>query len=132
MKRLTSAYIAILTAALALTSCHSIPEYENTGKGNFEQLWTLFDEHYCFFEESGVDWDSVYRAYAPRVESCRTQRELFRLCADMVNELRDGHVNLASPFATSYYMKLAYCTPLNKFVHVTILSNFIQICNDIS
>lgn len=105
MKRLTSAYIAILTAALALTSCHSIPEYENTGKGNFEQLWTLFDEHYCFFEESGVDWDSVYRAYAPRVESCRTQRELFRLCADMVNELRDGHVNLTSPFATSYYKK---------------------------
>lgn len=97
--------MAIVAVASALTSCHSIPEYDNTADGNFEQLWTLFDEHYCFFDRNGVDWDSVYRAYAPRVEGCRSRRELFNLCADMVNELRDGHVNLASPFATSYYKK---------------------------
>lgn len=104
MKTLRNLTVALLVA-FTLSACHRIPEYENTGAGNFDQLWTIFDEHYCFFRESGVDWDSVYRAYAPRVELCKTQRELFTLCSEMVNELRDGHVNLSSSFATSYYDK---------------------------
>lgn len=98
-------FVMALVSGLMLSGCHSIPEYENTAKGNFDLLWTIFDEHYCFFEEAGVDWDAVYDKYSPRVEACRTNRELFDLCAEMINELRDGHVNLSSSFATSYYKK---------------------------
>lgn len=90
-------------ALLSVAGCHHIPEYDNTRADNFEALWTVFDEHYCFFEQKGIDWDSVHAAYLPRVTACTTQRQLFDLCAQMVNELRDGHVNLSSSFATSYY-----------------------------
>ena len=34
-------------AALALTSCHDIEEYADNPRGNFEQLWSILDEHYC-------------------------------------------------------------------------------------
>jgi C-terminal processing protease CtpA/Prc len=34
-----------------------------------------------------------------------TSKELFYVCADMLNELRDGHTNLSATFNTSYYRK---------------------------
>lgn len=34
-----------------------------------------------------------------------TDKELFYVCADMLNELRDGHTNLSSSFNVSYYRK---------------------------
>ncbi|WP_304644597.1 S41 family peptidase, partial [uncultured Duncaniella sp.] len=34
-----------------------------------------------------------------------TREELFIVCADMLDELKDGHVNLSAPFNTSYYRK---------------------------
>ena len=27
---------------------------------NFEALWKIIDEKYCYLEEKGVDWDSIY------------------------------------------------------------------------
>lgn len=96
----------IIVALLAsLSACRDIPEYPDTLTGNFDALWTILDEHYCFFKEKSIDWDSVYRVYKPRAESCKGSRQLFDVCSDMLAELRDGHTNLSSPFATSYYKK---------------------------
>lgn len=97
--------ISILLAAVAFTSCHDIEEYDNNPRGNFDALWTILDEHYCFFKEKGVDWDEVYARYSPRVSNAMTREELFDLCAEMLGELRDGHTNLSTPFAASYYRK---------------------------
>ncbi len=47
----------------------------------------------------------MYREYSPRVTDETNVVELFDICAEMLDELRDGHVNLVSPFATSYYKK---------------------------
>lgn len=104
MKRTLYSLIAA-TAITVLIGCHNIDEYENTGMDNFEALWTLVDQHYCFFEEKGVDWDEVHIRYANRVKACRNQQDLFTLCSEMLDELRDGHVNLSSGFETSFYRK---------------------------
>ena len=88
-----------------MSSCHKVEEYANDPRGNFEALWTILDEHYCFFEEKGVDWDAVHDKYARRIGDEMTREELFIVCADMLDELRDGHVNLTAPFNTSYYRK---------------------------
>lgn len=99
-------YLTIIFAIFAaLTSCHEIPDYPDNPKGNFEALWTTIDQHYCFFEEKGVDWQEVHDRYAPLVTDRMSSQQLFRVCSDMINELRDGHTNLSSPFATSYYRK---------------------------
>ena len=98
--------LTALAAAICLlfaAGCHEIEEYPHPSMGNFDQLLQLFDEHYCFFEEKGVDWDSIYAQYRPRALNCRSTQELFGVCSDMLSELRDGHVNLSSWFNTFYY-----------------------------
>lgn len=97
--------ITALLSILLFTSCHDIPEYDNNAKGNFEALWTILDEHYCFFDEKGVDWDEIHDRYAQRVHNNMGSQSLFELCSDMINELRDGHTNLSAPFASSFYRK---------------------------
>ncbi|WP_302574496.1 S41 family peptidase [uncultured Duncaniella sp.] len=100
-------FITSLISAIfmGLTSCHKIEERADDPRGNFEALWSILDEHYCFFKEKGVDWDQVHDKYARRTGSEMTREELFIVCAEMLDELRDGHVNLSAPFNTSYYRK---------------------------
>lgn len=97
--------LTIILLAVSLASCHKVEEYADNPRGNFEALWTILDEHYCFFEEKGVDWDAVHAKYSPRISPEMTREELFTVCADMLDELRDGHVNLSSSFNTSYYRR---------------------------
>lgn len=96
-------YTLLLLLLLVAASCHKTEEYANNPRGNFEALWTILDEHYCFFEDKGVDWQEVRSRYAAKIGKEMTREELFIVCSDMLGELRDGHVNLSAPFATSYY-----------------------------
>ncbi|MDR2683700.1 MAG: peptidase S41, partial [Dysgonamonadaceae bacterium] len=88
-----------------LFSCIEIPEYENNPRGNFEALWTIMDEHYCFFEYKEVDWDSIHGAYSQRISNSMSQESLFMLLNGMLQELKDGHVNLSTPFDVGRYWK---------------------------
>ncbi len=97
--------IVILFLVTFLCSCHEIEEWDNDAQGNFDALWTILDEHYCFFEEKGIDWNAVYGKYAGKVSNGMTEEELFLVCAEMIDELKDGHTNLSSSFNTSYYRK---------------------------
>lgn len=104
-------------AMLALfTACHDVVEYADNPRGNFESLWSTLDQRYCFFQEKGIDWDSIHAVYSPRISDKMTSQELFDVCADMLGELRDGHVNLIAPFNTSYYRQWwsAYPENFNK------------------
>ena len=78
------------------------PEFENTPQGNFNALWTIMDKHYCFFDlkqkELGVDWNAVYNKYRVSISSNMVDRNLFEVLCAMIGELRDGHVNLSSPY----------------------------------
>jgi len=68
---------------------------------NFEYLWQEANNKYSYFEYKGVDWDRIYDIYRPRVREDMTGQELFEVLADMLYELKDGHVNLSSPFDRS-------------------------------
>ncbi len=102
MKRLLSFVLLLL---VVFPSCHDIPDYPNDQRGNFDALWTILDEHYCFFREKGVDWDEVYEKYSQWITKETTGAELFEICAAMLDELKDGHVSLSSVLYTSYYRK---------------------------
>lgn len=77
-------------------------EFANTPQGNFMALWTIMDEHYCFFdlkkELLGVDWDEVKDRYAQSISDDMSDKSLFEVLCRMIGELRDGHVNLASAY----------------------------------
>ena len=89
--------------AVLLASCHDVPEYADNPRGNFEALWAILDEHYCFFEYKDVDWQAVRTEYSRKIDDRMTDEELFRVCSDMLMELKDGHTNLSSPFDVSRY-----------------------------
>ncbi len=92
-----------LLCFLTLTSCVD-EEYpaEDTPHGNFEALWRLMDEHYCFFDYKkhtiGVDWDEVHVRYEKQINPLMTRKQLFEVLCNMVGELRDGHVNIGASF----------------------------------
>ena len=90
----------MLSAAATLTSCVDEEEYANTPRGNFEALWRIMDEHYCFFDykqkEYGLDWDEVRLRYASRIDDTMNGDQLFEVLGAMLGELRDGHVNMYS------------------------------------
>ena len=48
---------------LLLPGCDKADRYSASPRENFEALWRIMDEHYCFFEEKGVDWEVVRRKY---------------------------------------------------------------------
>ena len=96
-------------------SCEKIlmeDEPTNDPVTNFENLWNTANEKYSFFEYKGIDWDEVYNIYRPQVNNEMSDYALFDVMASMLNELRDGHVNLTAPFDISRY-SFKYNAPEN-------------------
>lgn len=86
-----------LTFLLFFSSCFSEDTFSDTSKkGNFEALWKIMDEHYCFFDYKGVDWDEVHTRYSDRIVEDMSNDALFSVLAEMLSELEDGHVNLVA------------------------------------
>lgn len=84
------------------TSCVDEEEFADNPRGNFEALWKILDENYCFFEHKnkvyGLDWNEVYQRYSKQINDDMTENQMFEVLTNMLGELRDGHVNLYSPF----------------------------------
>ena len=85
------------------SSCVKIEEYPNNPHGNFEVLWKILDEHYCFFQYKEIDWNKIYTEYSQRIDHSMNNESLFMLLNEMLQELKDGHVNLATPFDIGRY-----------------------------
>ena len=71
MKRLLLHFFLPLMAVWGLFgACVDVEQYDNNPRGNFEALWRIIDEHYCFFDYKkqayGLDWNAVYAKYAPQ------------------------------------------------------------------
>ena len=79
---------------ILFSSCEKVDNYTMDARTNFEALWTIMDEHYCFFEYKDVDWKKVYRKYSPQVTDTIDRYQLFDLLGNMLSELKDGHTNL--------------------------------------
>ena len=113
LRHAITAACTLLIGLTSLTSCITEPEYNDSPRGNFEALWKMIDEHYCFFREKQVNWDSIHRVYAPRFNDAMTDRQLFEVLDNMLAELRDGHVNLTSSFNVARYWAFHESYPSN-------------------
>lgn len=125
-------YIATLCLAIAVLQMSCISgnnPTDNTAAGNMHSLWTTLDERYCYFDEKQIDWDSVYNVYSAKVKNIDNDNEhaLFDTLSAMVNCLRDGHVNLVSPFDMSHYTDFYSLYPHNfssTLLYSKYLSNY--------
>ncbi len=110
-------FILLFPVVGLFSSCIREDISDNTPEGNFESLWKIIDEQYCFLdyksEEYGLDWDEVHERYAQRITSSMGSEALFEVLSEMLNELRDGHVNLSSAIGTSQYREWFDAYPHN-------------------
>ncbi|WP_353123240.1 S41 family peptidase [Dysgonomonas capnocytophagoides] len=97
--------LIILFLGFTFSSCFHEEEYENSKQGNFELLWKIIDEKYCFFEYKNIDWDEVHDRYAACITEDMPQESFFDVLGEMLAELKDGHVNLIANHNISRYWK---------------------------
>ena len=64
-------------------SCVSEEEFSNSPQGNFDALWQIVDEHYCFFPdkaaEYGLDWNECRSRYGAMLLPKMTGEQLFEV-----------------------------------------------------
>ncbi len=106
-----------MSLMLTAVSCVDEEQFSDTPEGNFEALWKIIDEHYCFFDykqhEYGLDWQAVYNKYKVRARGDMTSAQLFEVLSDMLAELRDGHVNLSASHDFGRYWTWHEAYPAN-------------------
>lgn len=99
--------IWIVGAFILLAGCVEEPQFANTPQGNLDACWKILNEKYCFFsfkrEEYGLDWNEVYDRYSKQATPGISRDSLFTVLNNMMAELRDGHVNLYTPFNIGRY-----------------------------
>lgn len=94
---------AVFAIGLCLSGCDDDVEFKDDPGGNFEALWSIIDRQYCYFGEKDIDWQGIHDKYRQKISEKTNSVELFNICSQMLDELKDGHVNLSAPFSTSYY-----------------------------
>ena len=91
-------FVILFLLACLFSGCVKEEQFKDTPEGNFEALWHIIDEYYCFLdqkhEELGVDWNEVYGRYAERITPSMSRKQIFEVLSEMLSELQDGHVNL--------------------------------------
>jgi len=94
--------LCLLCLPCLMAACIKGDDTTDTKANNFEALWTIIDQHYCFFDykqqQFGLDWNDVHARYAPQISEQMTTQQLFEVMTNMLAELRDGHVNLGAAF----------------------------------
>ncbi len=97
--------IILLTFTIfTLFSCdknETIKKYNSDPQDNFDALWEILDERYCYFSYKNINWIEVYNEFLPRINHVKNTFQLFDLMAEMIDVLQDGHVNLYAPFDVS-------------------------------
>ena len=116
MRKLIIPFITALLLPLAI-ACVNDDELPDTPQGNFEALWRIIDEHYCFLDykqhTTGLDWQQVHQKYQSRIDAGMNDMQLFEVLTQMLAELRDGHVNLNAAFDYGRYWAWRDAYPAN-------------------
>ena len=96
--------VLVVLPVLLLTGCEQFllsADPEDSPESNFEFLWQELNNKYAYFDHKNIDWHEVYQRYRTKIHSEMDEKALFEVLSQMLNELRDGHVNLISSFDQS-------------------------------
>ena len=122
MRNRMISWLLFLTCLSGLTACIREEEYTNDPIGNFDQLWKIIDERYCFLDYKGIAWKKIGERKRKFIEPEMDDRDLFQVLSDMLYELQDGHVNLTSTDNQTHF-DFWLDSPRN-FSEATIESNY--------
>jgi hypothetical protein len=100
-KKLWRLYGLAVVFMLLLTRCERVlieKDPVNNPKANFNYLYETIRDKYSFLDFKKINWDSARNKWQPLVRDTTNDVTLFRIMDSMLFTLRDGHVNLYSPF----------------------------------
>lgn len=103
-------------SSLTLGACSTQDEYNTSPIENYNALWETLDRHYSFFElklPAGTSWRDLYHKHYIKLSPRMTQDSLFTVMTELMAELRDGHVNLITPFDYGRYWQWQTDYPSN-------------------
>lgn len=103
MKRIIYSIALLLTLSSCEKAFFDKEVKSTTPTENFEYLWNECNEKYSFMDYKNINWDERHEYYKARINDGMTKEALFTELASMLNDLRDGHVNLVSNFNVSNY-----------------------------
>lgn len=121
-------YSILLLFSLFFFSCNKLVNNKNQSNNAtavFKYLWNEINSKYAFIEYKQLDWNAIKNKYQSQVYDGMEQEALFKVCANMMNELRDGHANLISPFDVSSYYPIFLKSPQN-FNARLVLTNYLM------
>jgi hypothetical protein len=72
----------------------------STNVADFEAAWKTVKVVYPYFSFKRINWDSIHAVYLPKAERAQGD-EIVDVLFDMLGELRDGHVRLATQGGSS-------------------------------
>ena len=100
-------YIILIPLVSALVSCDNLffekDLVSKSRKENFEYLWKECNERYAYMDYKQINWQQVHDRYDALINEEMSEDSLFSVLGAMLNELRDGHVNLKSYFNVSHF-----------------------------
>lgn len=100
--------VSLALSFVGLFSCSVEDEYTENGLENYNALWTILDERYAYFDlklPEGTTWRDLYNKYRPEVREKMSSDSLFLVMNKLMAELKDGHVNLSTPFDYGRYWR---------------------------
>ena len=94
LKRIALSAAIIL---MSLVSCETLfpDRTAPTTAEVFDELWNAVDLKYVCFSNRDVDWDAVYTKYRGRIRDDASEKELFSVLSQMLEELKDRHISLS-------------------------------------
>lgn len=105
--------IPVIVTLFASCEKKLMPEAKTaTPKEVFKELWQYVNTGYPLFLESGINWDTVYTIYNPRINDSLTDKQLFAICAQMLDTLQDAGLKLDAGFQ-QYYIDYELKSPPN-------------------
>lgn len=97
-------------------ACSVEDEYTSSALDNYNALWEILDKRYSYFDlklPSDSSWRDMYYKHLPKIRQGMTTDSLFLVMTQLMAELKDGHVNLSTPFDYGRYWQWYQDYPAN-------------------
>ena len=115
----------LLCCLPVLTGCIGEDDYANDPRGNFEQLWKIIDEQYCFLDTKGIDWDAVHDEYSKLIIPSMSNDDLFDILYLLpVVFLITMHGIRATPgiIEKIFFITIIWVVPIQAIAHPLVLN----------
>jgi hypothetical protein len=117
-KRRQINYCLILIMSLILGGCEKkiFIDSNNDPEYIFNAFWHEIDRNYSFFSYTGLNWDSIYNIYAPKINLNTTNDSLYKIITIVTDLLHDAHTNVFTPKGVTGNINYFEKYPVNEII----------------